>query len=77
MCLFGDGIGKRQRKEVDYSEALTEKQWIKALEEGNLEEAEESRKKRKRKKKELDFGEEPPPKKKKKAKGRIGMRIGQ
>lgn len=63
-------VGKRQRKEVDYSEALTEKQWVKALEDGNLEEAEETRKKRKRKKKEVDLGEELiPPKKRKKMKG--------
>ena len=61
--------GKRQRKEVDYSEALTEKQWVKALEDGTLEETAETKKKRKRKKKELDFAEEPPTKKRKKTKG--------
>lgn len=32
------GRGSRQRKEVDYSDSLTEKQWIKAIEEGNLDE---------------------------------------
>ncbi|KAK7868745.1 hypothetical protein R5R35_002543 [Gryllus longicercus] len=49
------GRGSRQRKEVDYSDSLTEKEWLKAIEEGEEEEEEEtpkSRKKlRKRKKK--------------------------
>ncbi|XP_011409528.2 PREDICTED: transcription activator BRG1-like, partial [Amphimedon queenslandica] len=44
------GLGKRQRKEVDYSEALTEKQWVKALEDGTLEEVEETKKNRKKRK---------------------------
>ncbi|CDQ93659.1 unnamed protein product [Oncorhynchus mykiss] len=35
------GRGSRQRKEVDYSDSLTEKQWLKAIEEGTLEEIEE------------------------------------
>uniref|UniRef100_A0A7N8YIV7 Transcription activator BRG1-like n=1 Tax=Mastacembelus armatus TaxID=205130 RepID=A0A7N8YIV7_9TELE len=35
------GRGSRQRKEVDYSDSLTEKQWLKAIEEGTLEEMEE------------------------------------
>ncbi|KAA3677467.1 SWI/SNF-related matrix-associated actin-dependent regulator of chromatin subfamily A member 2/4 [Paragonimus westermani] len=46
---------KRPRKEVDYSDALTERQFLKAIDEGSLEEAEErqrqkraARKKRKR-----------------------------
>ncbi|CAL8093802.1 unnamed protein product [Calicophoron daubneyi] len=46
---------KRHRKEVDYSDALTERQFLKAIDEGSLEEAEErqrqrraARKKRKR-----------------------------
>lgn len=58
-CLFL--TGKRQRKDVDYSEALTEKQWVKALEEGNIEQAEEAKRNRKkRKRKENAFvGEEP------------------
>ena len=43
-------LGKRQRKEVDYSEALTEKQWVKALEDGTLEEVEETKKNRKKRK---------------------------
>ena len=45
------GLGKRQRKEVDYSEALTERQWLKALEDGNIDEAEETKKHRKRRRK--------------------------
>ena len=63
-------LGKRQRKEVDYSDALTEKQWVKALEDGNLEEMEETRRKRKKKRKD-DNGEEP--KKKKRSKGHLSM----
>uniref|UniRef100_A0A8C4QRL6 SWI/SNF related BAF chromatin remodeling complex subunit ATPase 2 n=1 Tax=Eptatretus burgeri TaxID=7764 RepID=A0A8C4QRL6_EPTBU len=35
------GRGSRQRKEVDYSDSLTEKQWLKAIEEGNLDVLEE------------------------------------
>ena len=57
------GLGKRQRKEVDYSEALTERQWLKALEDGNIEQAEETKKQRKRRKKDVggrDLIDEPP-----------------
>lgn len=36
------GRGSRQRKEVDYSDALTDKQWMKAIEDGNLDEIEQS-----------------------------------
>ena len=44
------GKGSRARKEVDYSECLTDKQWTKAIEEGRLEELEDrQRRKRKRK----------------------------
>lgn len=32
------GRGSRQRKEVDYSDSLTEKQWLKAIEDGNYDE---------------------------------------
>lgn len=32
------GRGSRQRKEVDYSDSLTEKQWLKAIEDGNIDE---------------------------------------
>ena len=63
-------VGKRQRKDVDYSDALTEKQWVRALEDGNIEEAEETRKKRKRRKKDVDPIDETPPTKKKKKGGR-------
>ncbi|TNN83612.1 Transcription activator BRG1 [Liparis tanakae] len=35
------GRGSRQRKEVDYSDSLTEKQWLKAIEDGTLDEIEE------------------------------------
>ena len=57
------GLGKQQRKEVDYSEALTERQWLKALEDGNIEQAEETKKQRKRRKKDVggrDLIDEPP-----------------
>lgn len=51
--LFGRGT--RQRKEVNYSEELTEKEWLKAVEDGNLEETQEA--KRMRKKRKQDKGE--------------------
>ena len=38
------GRGSRQRKEVDYSDAFTEKQWLRAIEDGNYEELEEKSK---------------------------------
>lgn len=38
------GKGSRQRKEVDYTDSLTEKQWLKAIEDGNLDEVEEQQK---------------------------------
>ena len=46
------GRGSRQRREVDYSETLTEREWLKAVEDGTLEEVEEH--KRKKKKRKLD-----------------------
>ena len=42
------GRGSRMRKTVDYSETLTERQWVRAIEDGNLEEEEERRRRRKR-----------------------------
>lgn len=42
MEVFGKG--SRQRKEVDYTDSLTEKQWLKAIEDGNLDEVEEQQK---------------------------------
>ena len=56
------GRGSRQRREVDYSETLTEREWLKAVEDGSLEEVEEH--KRKKKKRKLDSsnnGEDTPP----------------
>uniref|UniRef100_A0A671RP94 Probable global transcription activator SNF2L2 n=1 Tax=Sinocyclocheilus anshuiensis TaxID=1608454 RepID=A0A671RP94_9TELE len=35
------GRGSRHRRDVDYSDTLTEKQWLRAVEDGNLEEIEE------------------------------------
>uniref|UniRef100_A0A8C0JEC9 SWI/SNF related BAF chromatin remodeling complex subunit ATPase 2 n=1 Tax=Chelonoidis abingdonii TaxID=106734 RepID=A0A8C0JEC9_CHEAB len=43
------GRGSRQRRDVDYSDALTEKQWLRAIEDGNLEEMEEEVRLKKRK----------------------------
>ncbi|GAB6025093.1 putative global transcription activator SNF2L2, variant 3 [Chamberlinius hualienensis] len=53
------GRGTRQRKDVDYSDSLTEKEWLKAIEDGDLEEVEVKKKqKRSRKrKKDSDDGE--------------------
>ncbi|XP_062601986.1 transcription activator BRG1-like, partial [Saccostrea cucullata] len=58
------GRGSRQRKEVDYSDSLTEKQWIKAIEEGNLDEVEQVKQKvKKPRKRKADKEEEVKPKK--------------
>lgn len=43
------GRGSRQRKEVDYSDSLTEKQWIQAIEDGNLDEIQEEIREEKKK----------------------------
>ena len=56
------GRGSWQQREVDYSEMLTEREWLKAVEDGTLEEVEEH--KRKKKKRKLDSsnnGEDTPP----------------
>ena len=45
------GRGTRVRKEVDYSDALTEREFLRAVEEGNLDEACESKKRRRASKK--------------------------
>ncbi|XP_071953036.1 probable global transcription activator SNF2L2 [Antedon mediterranea] len=37
------GRGSRQRKDIDYSDGLTEKEWIRAIEDGNLDEVEETK----------------------------------
>ncbi|XP_069623239.1 transcription activator BRG1 isoform X1 [Ranitomeya imitator] len=56
------GRGSRNRKEVDYSDSLTEKQWLKslqAIEEGTLEEIEEEVRQKKttrKRKRDVDFG---------------------
>ncbi|EDO48116.1 predicted protein [Nematostella vectensis] len=63
--------GSRQRKKVDYSEHLTEKQWLKAIEDGCLEEVEERQKTRKvAKKRRREGTEEPDAPKMKKKRGR-------
>ncbi|XP_020911146.1 transcription activator BRG1 [Exaiptasia diaphana] len=64
------GRGSRQRKEVDYSEHLTEKQWLKAIEEGSLDEIEERQKTRKMNKKRKREGDEVDSPKVKKKRGR-------
>ncbi len=48
------GRGSRSRKTVDYSETLTERQWVKAIEDGTLEEVEEEKKKKRKKKRKHD-----------------------
>lgn len=48
------GRGSRSRKTVDYSETLTERQWIRAIEDGNLEEEEEKKKQKKKRKADKD-----------------------
>jgi len=58
------GRGSRQRKMVDYSETLTDRQWMKAIEDGTLEETEELKKRKRKKKSTVLLGEElPKPKK--------------
>ncbi|KAI0981627.1 hypothetical protein GJ496_011060, partial [Pomphorhynchus laevis] len=42
------GRGTRMRKDVDYADSLTEREWLKAVEDGNLEEIEERKRKRRR-----------------------------
>jgi len=69
---------KRCRKEIDYSDNLTEKQWLKAIEDGSLEDIEEEEKplkKRKKKKKgddddDVEIGPNGKPKKKSGKRGR-------
>ncbi|CAF0803303.1 unnamed protein product [Didymodactylos carnosus] len=42
------GRGTRHRKEVDYTDSLTEKEWMRAIEDGNLDQIEERKRRRKR-----------------------------
>jgi len=61
------GRGSRQRKEVDYSDSITEKEFLEAIEDDTIEEAEESprqKKQRKRRKREPEVKEIPKAKKK-------------
>jgi SWI/SNF-related matrix-associated actin-dependent regulator of chromatin subfamily A protein 2/4 len=53
------GRGTRSRKTVDYSETLTDRQWVRAVEDGTLEEVEEQKKQRKKKKKKSDKNDDP------------------
>ncbi len=55
--MFGRGT-RRRKKEVDYSEALTEKEWLKAIEDGDLEQKQEKKKQRKKRKVDPLYGEE-------------------
>lgn len=62
------GRGSRQRKEVDYTDSLTEKEWLKAIDDGGdfeeedeEEEKSKKRKGRKRKSKRDDDSDEDPP----------------
>ncbi|KAK3089324.1 hypothetical protein FSP39_002728 [Pinctada imbricata] len=58
------GRGSRQRKEVDYSDSLTERQFIKAIEDGNLDEVEMTQKVKKPRKRKAEKEEVEKPKKK-------------
>jgi SWI/SNF-related matrix-associated actin-dependent regulator of chromatin subfamily A protein 2/4 len=42
------GRGSRHRKEVDYSDSLTEKEWLKAIEDGTLNSTEQDKKRRRK-----------------------------
>ncbi|CAB3380987.1 Hypothetical predicted protein [Cloeon dipterum] len=52
------GRGTRQRKEVDYTDSLTEKEWLKAIEEGSEDFEEETKKVRKKTRKRKRKGED-------------------
>jgi ATP-dependent helicase STH1/SNF2 len=47
------GKGRRQRKDIDYSDNLTEREFLQALEEGNLDDAVEQKRVRKQNRKSL------------------------
>ncbi|XP_013396616.1 transcription activator BRG1 isoform X1 [Lingula anatina] len=69
------GRGSRQRKEVDYSEGFTEREWLRAIEEGTLDELEERNKRtsgkgKGRKRKFVDDEPSSSSKKEKKRRGR-------
>ncbi|XP_065657289.1 transcription activator BRG1 isoform X3 [Hydra vulgaris] len=77
------GVGaKRERKEVDYSDSLTERQWLRAIEDGTLDEIDEETnitniKKRKGRKKEDEIDIEVGPNGKAvKKKGKRGRPVG-
>ncbi|XP_039289361.1 ATP-dependent helicase brm isoform X2 [Nilaparvata lugens] len=70
------GRGSRQRKEVDYSDSLTEKEWLKAIDDGieDFEDEEEEevkivKKTRKRKRKGVEEDDDEPPASGKKKRG--------
>ncbi|XP_019754076.1 ATP-dependent helicase brm isoform X2 [Dendroctonus ponderosae] len=70
------GRGSRQRKEVDYTDSLTEKEWMKAIDESDDEEDEEDdepkkRKRGKRRKKAEDSDSDAGPSSRKKLKGKL------
>ncbi|XP_059498560.1 probable global transcription activator SNF2L2 [Stegostoma tigrinum] len=66
------GRGSRMRRDVDYSDALTEKQWLRAIEDGNLEEMEEEIRQKKARKRRRNVDKDPSKEdgKKKKKRGR-------
>lgn len=59
------GRGSRQRKEIDYSYNLTEKQLLKAIEDGNLEEWETKKKQKRGRKRKREIEVEEPKQKRK------------
>jgi len=54
------GRGARQRKEVDYSDSLTDKEWLKAIEDGTLGTSEQEKKRRRKRRtaNNLDFDDD-------------------
>jgi hypothetical protein len=52
------GKGRRQRKDIDYSDNLTEREFLQALEEGNLDDAVEQKRQRKQNRKSLLLSED-------------------
>ncbi|XP_034945785.1 ATP-dependent helicase brm isoform X3 [Chelonus insularis] len=74
------GRGSRQRKEVDYTDSLTEKEWLKAIDDDGVEYEEEEeddkkKKKTRKRKKKGEEEEEPIPKKRRGAGPSVDMKL--
>ncbi|XP_011302316.1 ATP-dependent helicase brm isoform X2 [Fopius arisanus] len=73
------GRGSRQRKEVDYTDSLTEKEWLKAIDDDGIEYEEEEeddkrKKKTRKRKKKGEEDDEPTPKKRRGGTADVKMR---